>query len=107
MRFADAARQLDPEIYRRLRLSVELGKWPDGRVLTAEQKTIAMEAVIHYEQSNNIPETERVGYLEASCKSKPAPNAAAPLRFVASPQDSHTADEKPDRGLTGKVPSEF
>jgi uncharacterized protein YeaC (DUF1315 family) len=83
MQFADAARQLDPEVYRRLRQSLELGKWPDGRVLTPEQKSIAMEAIIHYEQSNNVPETERVGYLEVSCKSKPGPkDTAAPLRFV-------------------------
>lgn len=83
MQFADAARQLDPEVYRRLRQSVELGRWPDGRVLTPEQKSIALEAVIHYEQSNNVPETERVGYMEAACKSKPSPQETpAPLRFV-------------------------
>lgn len=82
MRFADAARQLDPEIYRRLRQALELGKWPDGRVLTAEQKMISMEAVIHYEQSNNVPETERVGYLESSCKSAPGSDGTSPLRFA-------------------------
>lgn len=82
MQFADAARQLDPEVYRRLRQSLELGKWPDGRVLTPEQKGIVMEAVIHYEQSNGIPETERVGYMDSTCKSKPASADPAPLRFV-------------------------
>ena len=88
MQFADAARQLDPEVYRRLRQSLELGKWPDGRILTAEQKSIAMEAIIHYEQSNNVPETERVGYMETVCKSKSAPSdAAAPLRFAGGEED--------------------
>lgn len=97
MQFSDAARQLDPEIYRRLRQSLELGKWPDGRALTTDQKMVAMEAVIHYEQSNNIPETERVGYLETVCKSKSATVPAdendtadepAPLRFVDDKADS-------------------
>lgn len=80
MQFADAARQLDPEVYKRLRRSLELGKWPDGRILTAEQKGIAMEAVIVYEQTNDIPAEQRVGHMESSCKSKPDPTA--PLRFV-------------------------
>lgn len=89
MQFADAARQLDPEIYRRLRHSLELGKWPDGHALTPEQKGIVMETVIHYEQSNNIPEEKRVGYLDSTCKSKPSAGAAAPLRFVEDrPDDS-------------------
>lgn len=92
MQFADAARQLDPEVYQRLRRSLEVGKWPDGRTLTPDQKAIAMEAVILYEQSNQIPESERVGYMESACKSKAAPassagaesraDSAAPLRFV-------------------------
>ncbi|QCF25417.1 DUF1315 family protein [Hydrocarboniclastica marina] len=82
MQFADAARQLDPEIYRRLRHALELGKWPDGRVLSEQQKMITMEAVLHYEQSNDIPENERVGYLESQCKSVTAGNESSPLRFV-------------------------
>lgn len=92
MQFADAARQLNPDVYQRLRRSLELGKWPDGRIMTPEQKTIAMEAVIVYEQSNQIPETERVGYMESACKSKSSGAGAgsseapsdepAPLKFV-------------------------
>ena len=90
MRFADVVQQLDPEIYRRLRRSLELGKWPDGRALTPDQQAVAMEAVIFYEQRNNIPETERVGYMESVCASrpKPAPDTDMPVRFV-DPDTSH------------------
>jgi uncharacterized protein len=53
---------LTPEIYENLRRAVELGKWPDGRSLTAEQKELCMQAVIAYEH-NNLPPEEHTGYI--------------------------------------------
>lgn len=64
MTYEELIRQMDPEVYQRLRRSIELGKWPDGRRLTPEQKAISLEAVIYYENLHNIPEQERVGYLD-------------------------------------------
>eukprot|EP00389_Voromonas_pontica_P010653 GDKH01016246.1.p1 GENE.GDKH01016246.1~~GDKH01016246.1.p1 ORF type:complete len:83 (-),score=18.83 GDKH01016246.1:132-380(-) len=45
-------------------LALELGKWPDGRKLSDEQRSICMEAVIYYEDHHNTPMEERVGYLD-------------------------------------------
>ena len=61
-------RSLDPNVYRSLRQSIELGKWPDGRKLTPEQREISLEAVIYYENKHNIPEEERTGYLDRGSK---------------------------------------
>jgi len=35
---------ITPDIYSRLKLGVEIGKWPDGKSLTSEQKELCMQA---------------------------------------------------------------
>ncbi|MDX1456038.1 MAG: DUF1315 family protein [Marinobacter sp.] len=64
MTYEDLIARLDPTVYRSLRQAVELGKWPDGRVLTKEQRSICMEAVIYYENTHDVPESERVGFID-------------------------------------------
>lgn len=72
MNYDELLQRLDPQVYRSLKHSLQLGKWPDGRVLTEQQKEICMEAIIHYEHKHNVPEQERVGYIErdSDCGSK-------------------------------------
>ena len=74
--FAEMIENLTPEIYQSLKLAVEIGKWPDGRKLTAEQKGLSLQAMIAWELQN-LPEEERTGYMgpqECSSKSEPVPN---------------------------------
>jgi|TARA_B100000768_G_scaffold100969_1_gene94000 hypothetical protein len=52
---------ITPDIYLRLKLGVEIGKWPDGNSLTREQKELCMQAIIAYEQA--LPEDQRTGYV--------------------------------------------
>ncbi|WP_119395674.1 YeaC family protein [Salinibius halmophilus] len=60
---------LTPEMIDRFRTALELGKWPDGRVLTKEQKATTLQAVMVWE-ANNLPEAERTGYIERNaCQS--------------------------------------
>ncbi|MBO6851188.1 MAG: YeaC family protein [Marinobacter sp.] len=68
MTYEELIERLDPTVYANLRRSLELGKWPDGRKLTPEQREISLEAVIYYENLHNIPETERTGYLDRGRK---------------------------------------
>ncbi len=68
MTYEELIDRLDPSVYRSLRQSIELGKWPDGRKLTPEQREISLEAVIYYENLHNTPEKERVGYLDRGSK---------------------------------------
>lgn len=60
---------MTPDMYRRLRLAVELGKWPDGQVLTPEQRENALQAVIAWGEQN-LPEEQRVGYIDRGHKAE-------------------------------------
>lgn len=71
MTFDDLIQKLDPQIYRNLRQALELGKWPDGKRLTDEQKALCMDAVIYYENQHGVSEEERVGYIDRAGKTKP------------------------------------
>ena len=68
--FAEMIENITPEIYQSLKLAVEIGKWPDGRKLTQEQKELSLQAMIAWEVQN-LPEEERTGYMgPQECKSK-------------------------------------
>lgn len=74
--FLDAIEIITPEIYQSLKLAVEIGKWPDGRKLTQEQKELTLQAMIAWEQQN-LPEDQRTGYMgvqECGSKSETVPN---------------------------------
>ncbi|WP_049721701.1 YeaC family protein [Gilvimarinus polysaccharolyticus] len=53
---------ITPDIYQRLKLAIELGKWPDGQRLTQEQRELCMQAAISYEHQHLPPES-RSGYI--------------------------------------------
>ncbi|MFI0488710.1 MAG: YeaC family protein [Yersinia sp. (in: enterobacteria)] len=46
MEFEDLISVMTPEIYQRLMQAVELGKWPNGVVLTPEQKENSLQMVM-------------------------------------------------------------
>ncbi len=58
---------MTPELYRSLRRALELGKWPDGSRMSAEQREHAMQAVIAW-GAQHLPESERVGYIDRGHK---------------------------------------
>ena len=60
---------LDPEIVARLKTAIEIGKWPNGVVLTKEQRQICMQAVYAWE-IKHLPEEERSGYIDRGTKEK-------------------------------------
>ncbi len=85
MNFEDVAQQISPDIYQRFKEALELGKWPDGRVLTKEQKEICLQAVIVYEAAQGVPETQRTGYVDSSKKTSPCgpkDDGAQPVRIL-------------------------
>ena len=69
MNFQEVIQSITPDIYRNLQRAIEIGKWPDGRALTAEQRELSMQAVIAYE-ANNVSERERTGYIDRGSKSE-------------------------------------
>jgi hypothetical protein len=62
MTFDELISSMTPEIHGSMKTAVELGKWPDGRRLSEEERKTCLQAVIAYDQQ--LPEEERVGYLD-------------------------------------------
>ena len=58
---------MTPAIYRSLKRAVEIGKWPDGKPLSAEQRQETLQAVIAWGKLH-LPENERVGYIDKGHK---------------------------------------
>jgi uncharacterized protein len=60
--FQQAIKNMPEEVYQKLRTAVELGKWPDGSVLTPEQKESSMQAVLLWQaMHNDNPEHMTIG----------------------------------------------
>ena len=70
MNLDDLIRSLTPEVYENLKNAVATGRWPNGRKLEAGQRELCMEAVIWYENTNDIPSEQRVGYIDLGSKAK-------------------------------------
>ena len=58
---------LTPEVYHSLRRAMELGKWPDGRALSGEQRAIVMQALIAWGEKH-LPPEQRVGFIDRGHK---------------------------------------
>ena len=72
MEYNQLISQLTPEVYQSLKTAIEIGKWPDGRVLTKDQKASCMEAILCY-QSIKLDSQQHSGYMPDQCASSSAP----------------------------------
>ena len=61
MQLEQLLNSITPAMYSQLQKVVETGKWPDGRVLSDEQRSLCMQAIIAYDQRR--PEDQRTGYV--------------------------------------------
>ncbi|MDC9719247.1 MAG: DUF1315 family protein [Gammaproteobacteria bacterium] len=76
MEYSQLIAQLTPEVYVRLKTAIEIGKWPDGRLLSADQKASCMEAVLRY-QALKLDPKEHTGYMSNECGSSSNPAATS------------------------------
>jgi len=58
---------LTPELVDKFRTAIELGKWPDGRRLSAEQRETCMQAVMIWEHEH-LAASERTGFIHKPVK---------------------------------------
>ncbi|HEX6592102.1 MAG TPA: DUF1315 family protein [Moraxellaceae bacterium] len=77
---------LTPELVEAFRLAIEIGKWPDGRRLTDEQRSTCLQAVIAWEHKH-LPEEQRIGYIDKGEKEgevcdDPAHSHEEPVKFL-------------------------
>jgi len=85
--FDEMIQNITPQIYESLKLAIEIGKWPDGRKLTREQKELTLQAMIAWE-GLNLPEDQRTGYMgdqQCSSKGEKVPN----LLFSTASETRH------------------
>ncbi|SFH20251.1 YeaC family protein [Modicisalibacter xianhensis] len=83
MTFDRMIQQMTPDIYQSLKQAVALRKWPDGRQLTSEQTELCLEAVMRYEIEHNVPEDQRVGYLQRqSCGTQDTTDGEDSIKWV-------------------------
>lgn len=80
--------QLTPEMYQNFKRAIEVGKWPDGQLVSDQQKAHCMAAVIAYEQ-DHVSEEQRVGYIDRGpkaageiCDDEPDSNTTNPLKWT-------------------------
>ncbi|MEP5766511.1 MAG: DUF1315 family protein [Halieaceae bacterium] len=67
MKYQDLVNQLTPEMHASFKRALELGHWPDGREMSAEQRQHCMQAVIAYDEIHK-PEDQRVGFIDRGHK---------------------------------------
>lgn len=62
MSFEELLKNLNPQIIGSLKRAIELGKWPNGVAITAEQRSLCAEAVAKWEKAH-LPQEAQVGYV--------------------------------------------
>jgi uncharacterized protein YeaC (DUF1315 family) len=67
MSYSELVDTMPLETYEGLKRAVELGKWPDGKALTAEQRENALQAIIAWGH-RHLGERDRVGYIDKKQK---------------------------------------
>ena len=88
MTFDRMIQQMTPAIYESLKQAVSLRKWPDGRMLTSDQTELCLEAVMRYEVENNVPEDQRVGYLQQRTCGSASSGADVPPELAGLARDA-------------------
>ena len=65
--YLDTIRAMSRDVYDAMLQALETGKWPDGRVVSTDQRDHTMQAVITWGELH-LPPEERVGFIDKSKK---------------------------------------
>jgi len=84
MDYKAAIEQMTRTQYDALRRGVELGKWPNGEVLTPSQRESSLQAIIAWGELN-LPPEERVGFIDRS--KKKGQSTAEVAQIINLPKD--------------------
>ena len=67
MDYQNLIARMDANTCAALRRAIEIGRFPDGRRLTDEQRALCMEAVLAWELQH-LPPEQRTGYIDRGSK---------------------------------------
>lgn len=62
VRIEATLKAMTPDVYQQFLLAIETGRWPNGELLSDEQKATCMEAIIIYEHKH-VDESQRTGFV--------------------------------------------
>jgi len=65
--YLDTIRAMSRDVYDAMLQALETGKWPDGRVVSTDQRDYTMQAVITWGELH-LPPEERVGFIDKGKK---------------------------------------
>jgi uncharacterized protein YeaC (DUF1315 family) len=71
--------QLTPKMIEQIKCAIEIGKWPDGSSVKAEQLEHCMQLLILYE-ARTLPESARTGSKLENCHSRSKSEVILELR---------------------------
>ena len=66
MDIKDILAAMTPEVVAHLKRAIETGRWDNGTPLTPEQKEQSLQSLIAYEHHHQLPESQRIGYIDKS-----------------------------------------
>ena len=72
--------QLTPKMIEQIKCAIEIGKWPDGSSVKAEQLEHCMQLLILYE-ARTLPESARTGSKLENCHSRSKSEVILELRY--------------------------
>jgi len=65
--YLDTIRAMSRDVYDAMLQALETGKWPDGRVVSTDQRDHTMQEVITWGELH-LPPEERVGFIDKGKK---------------------------------------
>jgi uncharacterized protein YeaC (DUF1315 family) len=64
--FLDVLNRLKPEVVEHMQRALEVGRWDNGARLTDAQKDNCLQLVIAWQHKHQVPESERIGFIDKS-----------------------------------------
>jgi len=78
--YEEAIKAMPVDLYQRMVDALSVGKWPDGRELTAAQREQTMDAVILWGKLH-LPEEQRNGFIDKGSKAGSSCADPVPLKW--------------------------
>lgn len=78
--YLETIRAMGRDVYDRMLDALSTGRWPDGRVVTPEQRENTMRAVIAWGELH-LPPEERVGFIDKGHKEGDDCDDPKPLKW--------------------------
>ena len=84
--YIETIKGMGREVYDSMLNALQTGRWPDGRLITSEQREHCMQAVISWGELN-LPRDQRIGYIDKAHKASDSHDDAQPIKWRQNEED--------------------